>query len=206
MIKIGITGAICGGKSSAAVFFQKAGVRMIDADLIARELVSPESALLQKIIEVFGVQYLNSDGSLNRAALAELIFADTESRKKLEAILHPKIMEVWEEHVRQCYIDKVEFTGMVIPLLFEIGAKSKFDVVICVACSDTVRIERAALRGWSADHLKLRDQSQIPIRYKIENSDFVIWNDGSLETLENQVNIVLMSISKYKCFFNKSES
>jgi len=123
----GLTGGVGMGKSTAAGFFLALGTRVVDTDKLARELAEPGQPALEEIQREFGPGVLDPDGRLKRAELARVVFADPAARKKLEAILHPRIRERWRGQVAQWRAQDCPVAIVVIPLLFETGAEAEFD-------------------------------------------------------------------------------
>ena len=126
----GLTGGVGMGKSTAAVFFSQHGARVVDTDEIARELVQPGQPALAEIKKEFGGKIISSTGELKRSELAQIIFADEFARKKLEAILHPRIRASWLAQVEIWKKENCSLAIVVIPLLFETAAESHFDKII----------------------------------------------------------------------------
>src|SRR6185503_15559407 len=135
MVTIGLTGGVGMGKSTASESFARHGVAVIDTDVIARELVEFGQPALAEIARVFGSDVIDPSGRLNREAMARRVFASSPDREKLEAILHPRIRERWLAEVERLRANGHKACLVVIPLLFETGAQSDLDVVVCVACS-----------------------------------------------------------------------
>jgi dephospho-CoA kinase len=187
----GLTGGVGMGKSTAAGFFLQHGVRVVDTDEIARRLVQPGEPALVEIQDAFGKHLLAADGKLRRAELAGIIFADAAARRKLEAILHPRIRACWLAQIEAWRKEDCALAVVVIPLLFETGAESHFDRIICVACSPAAQRERLLARGWDAEQIRRRIAAQLPVEQKIARSHFVIWTEGSLEVHLAQVRKIL---------------
>ncbi|HTV43632.1 MAG TPA: dephospho-CoA kinase [Candidatus Sulfotelmatobacter sp.] len=186
----GLTGGVGMGKSTAAAFFQQHGAKIVDTDLLARELVQPGQPALDEIRAVFGQNLISPDGHLRRDRLADIVFEDPFARKKLENILHPRIRRLWLAQVESWRNENCRIGIVVIPLLFETDAASHFDKVICVACSETTRRERLAARGWTPRQIQARIASQMPIADKIARAHFVIWSEGPLENHSDQVDCI----------------
>ena len=187
----GLTGGVGMGKSTAAGFFSQLGVRVVDTDQLARELVLPGQPALVEIQREFGETLVAADGQLNRDELARLVFSDAGARKKLEAILHPRIRERWQAQVERWRMESCPLALVVIPLLFETAAETCFDKIICVACSAAEQRERLLARGWTADQIQGRIAAQLPVEQKMNRSQFVIWTEGSLEVHRQQVEWIL---------------
>ncbi len=190
---IGLTGGVGTGKSTCAEFLRRRGIRLIDTDDLARELVEPGQPALAVIVSAFGSGVM--DGSrLNRRALARIVFAEPEARRKLESILHPAIRESWRARVRNWKSEGAALAFVIIPLLFETRAESELDKVVCVACSPVAQAQRLASRGWSEAEIRQRIEAQLPLATKVARADFVIWNDAGLDVHEAQLDRILRSI------------
>jgi dephospho-CoA kinase len=187
----GLTGGVGMGKSTAAGFFLGLGVRLVDTDDLAHELVEPGQPALAEIRREFGAHLLGADGRLKRAELARLVFADAAARTKLEHILHPRIRECWQAEAGRWRQEHCAVAFVVIPLLFETGAETSFDRIICVACSRAGQEARLRARHWPADQVRGRVAAQLPIDQKIARSHFVIWTEGSVDNHRRQVEAIL---------------
>ena len=194
MKTFGLTGGVGMGKSTAAGFFLSHDVRVVDTDEIARQLVQPGQPALAEIQTIFGKNLLASDGTLKRDELARIVFANDINRKNLEAILHPRIREHWLAQIETWRDEGCALALVVIPLLFETGAESHFDKIICAACSPAAQHERLVARGWNAEQIQQRIAAQLPVEEKIARSHFVLWTDGVLESLAKQVELILPRI------------
>ena len=183
----GLTGGVGMGKSTAAGFLLQLGARVVDTDDLAHELVRPGQPALAEIEKAFSKKILNPDGSLDRRALAGIVFHDEAARKKLEAILHPRIRESWQSQVEMWRKENCALAVVVIPLLFETQAESHFDKIICVACSPVSQRERLTARGWSPEQIARRIAAQMPVDQKLAQSHFVIWTEGSPEAHRRQI-------------------
>jgi len=139
---LGLTGGVGMGKSTAAAFLLQQGARVVDTDELARDLVQPGQPALAKIRHEFGGAVFLPDGLLNRAALAAIVFSADSLRKKLEAILHPRIRERWLAQVEGWRRENCPLAVVIIPLLFETQAEAAFDKILCVACSSSSQRER----------------------------------------------------------------
>lgn len=185
MLRIGLTGGIGSGKSTVCGLFQKLGVPVIDTDLIARELVEPGSAALQKIVALFGQQLLHADGSLDRARLRQLVFSDKEQLMQLEQLLHPLIREEMEQRIRTL---RSPYVLLAIPLLLEKEWQHSLDRVLVVDCSESLQRERVAKRdGSSAETIEHIIARQIPRSQRLAAADDIINNNGTIASLQQQV-------------------
>ena len=187
----GLTGGVGMGKSTAARFFQSAGAAVVDTDELARELTQSGQPALAEIRSVFGRQFIGPDGQLRRAELARLVFADTIARRKLEAILHPRIHERWRAQVESWRQEGRSLAVVVIPLLFETQAETQFDPIVCVACSAATQHQRLLARGWTPDQIAGCRSAQLPADEKIARSHFVIWTEGALDLHSRQVSQII---------------
>ena len=175
----GLTGGVGMGKSTAAGFFSELGARIVDTDELAHELVEPGQPALVEIQDEFGAGLIAANGRLRRDELARIVFSDGEARKKLEAILHPRIRDRWQKQVEIWRSENCRVAIVAIPLLFETGAEKDFDKIICVACSPAGQRERLRGRGWPVDQIKGRIASQLSAEQKMARSHYVIWTEGS---------------------------
>jgi dephospho-CoA kinase len=187
----GLTGGVGMGKSTAAGFFLKLGARVVDTDELARELVMPGQPAVAEIQHEFGAGMVAADGRLKRDELARLVFADAGARKKLEAILHPRIRKRWQVQVELWRQENIPLALVVIPLLFETAAESHFEKIICIACSPAAQRERLFARGWNADQIQQRIFAQLPVEQKIAGSHFIIWTEGAPSVHHQQVGRIL---------------
>jgi len=166
----------------------------VDTDELARQLVEPGQPALAGIQAAFGSVIVAPDGRLRRQELAQIVFTNPAARKKLEAILHPRIRERWLAQIEMWRKEGCELAIVVIPLLFETNAEPEFGKTICVACSVTSQRERLLKRGWTPDEISRRIAAQLPIEQKIARADFVIWTDGPLESTAEQVERIMVRL------------
>jgi dephospho-CoA kinase len=183
----GLTGGPGMGKSAAAAHLAEQGLPVVDTDAIAREVVQPGEPGLAAVTAEFGRDVMRTDGSLDRQALARRVFVEAAARERLEAILHPLIRERWLKAAEEWRARGVNAGVVVIPLLFETRSEQQFERVICIACSSALQSARLQERGWNAEQVAGRLSAQWPIEKKMDRSDFVIWNDSSLEVMREQL-------------------
>jgi dephospho-CoA kinase len=185
---IGLTGGIASGKSTVAAIFERLGAPVVDADLLAREVVAPGEEALVRIAEEFGAGVLNADGTLNRAALGARVFADPTARRTLEGITHPAIRKRAEERLTRLREAGVPTAFYVAPLLIEAGIAARMDEVWVVYLDRDSQLERLMARdGLSAADAEARIASQMPMEEKKRLARIVIDNRGSREELEAEV-------------------
>jgi dephospho-CoA kinase len=189
---VGLTGSIATGKSTVSRMFAHLGARLIDADLLAREVGMPGQPAYVRIVEEFGRQVVQEDGSLDRKALGAVVFADAAKRRRLEEITHPAIGARQQRILS--VLDEEAFEGVVIwdaALLFEGGGTAKMDrVVVVYADPETERRRLMERDGLSDADARARIGSQMPVAEKAKLADHVIDNSGTREETERQVRAV----------------
>ncbi|MSU21007.1 MAG: dephospho-CoA kinase [Pedosphaera sp.] len=191
---IGVTGGIGMGKSTSASILSLLGVRVLDTDVIARELVEPGQPALKAIKERFGESIVDDSGRLRRAELGRIIFSDKLARRDLEGILHPLIHEIWLAQVQQWHEFDVTIGAIIIPLLFEISAETQFEAIVCVACTAPIQRQRLVARGLNLHQIESRNLAQWPIERKAATARFVIWTEGMMELHRMQWERVLNAL------------
>lgn len=185
MLRIGLTGGIACGKSTVAAGFAELGVPVIDADVLARELVEPGRPALTEIARELGEEFITPDGGLDRARLRQHIFADAGARKRLEAILHPRIAAAMQ--ARAARLDS-PYCLLVIPLLIEAGQQSLVDRILVVDCPEAVQRARLAQRDDAApDQISAILASQIEREQRLAAADDIITNDGTPAQLRERI-------------------
>ena len=175
------------GKTTAAQWLQSRGIAVVDTDDLSRAVVEPGQPALREIEEAFGRGVIGPDGRLRRDVLGHIVFADASARKILEAILHPRIRELWLSQLGKWRKENRAVAVVVIPLLFETAGEREFDAVVCVACSAATQQERLRARGWSDDEIRSRNAAQLPVAQKMEGSNYVAWTEGGLDVLHRQL-------------------
>jgi len=195
MLRVALTGGIATGKSFCLKRFARLAVPVIDADLIAREVVAPGSAALESIRARFGSSIIAADGNLNRGALAGIVFTDRAARADLESIIHPEVyrrINDWFANQRP----GTRFAIADIPLLFETGHEHDFDSVIVCACEPFEQLRRLMERdGLSEADARARLAAQWPIAEKIARADYVIRTDGTYEATDTLVRDVFDALT-----------
>lgn len=191
-MRIGLTGGIGSGKSSVAQLLADHGAAVIDADAIAREVVSPGSIGLAELVEEFGAQIQRPDGSLDRAALAEIAFASPEAEAALNAITHPLITRRTGELMTG--VPDGSLLVHDIPLLAELGLQGGYDLVVVVDCPDQIRVERLLERGLTAEDARARMAAQATREKRLAIADVVVDNSGDWASLVEQVDALFNRI------------
>ncbi len=186
---VGLTGGMGSGKSLAASYFKALGAQIIDADRISRELVAPGKPAWKEIIEEFGSNVLNPDQTLNRKQIAAIVFNDESKRKKLEDIIHLRVI-VEERRLYEKYRQKNSRVLAVIDaaLLIESGNYKNVDKVVVVQCGKEEQIRRVMERdGTARSEVENRLHSQMPLEEKVVFGDYILRNDDTRESLKSQV-------------------
>lgn len=183
MLLVGLTGGIGSGKSTVARMLAEHGAVVLDADALAREAVDPGTPGLDVVIARFGDAVLATDGSLDRTALAGVVFADDDARADLEAIVHPEVRRAIAETVA-AHADTDDVVVVDSPLLIETGAHEAFPVVVVVTAAVDQRVARLVRRGMAEDDVRARMAAQMPLEEKAGYADVVLDNDGALDDLE----------------------
>ena len=187
MVLVGLTGGIGSGKSTVLGMLAERGAVTLDADDLARRAVAPGTAGLVRVLDRFGPGVRAPDGSLDRQALADLVFADPEARRDLEGITHPEVARLFADAVAP-YRDTSSVVVYAVPLLLERGLRGAFDVVVTISAGEDVRTERAAAqRGMTEEAVGGRVRAQATDAQREAVADVVIRNDRSLDELAGEV-------------------
>jgi dephospho-CoA kinase len=195
VLRVGLTGGIGAGKSEVTRRLAELGAVVIDADLLAREVVGPGTNGLDEVVRHFGVGVLTPLGDLDRAALAARVFDDADERSVLESIIHPRVRSRAAEIEATADPDAVVVHA--IPLLVETGQAASFDVVIVVEAPRVDRLRRLLVdRGMTEAQARSRIDSQATAQQRIEAADVVIDNTGSLEELHARVDQVWADLAR----------
>ncbi|QXB48122.1 dephospho-CoA kinase [Acinetobacter seifertii] len=182
---LGITGGIGSGKSAATQWFESQGIQVVDADIVAREVVEKGQPTLQKIQQTFGDWVLQPDGNLDRRALREHIFQTPEARHILESITHPAIRQ---SIIQQLKNPKSPYVILVSPLLFETNQHELVNHTLLVDASEQTQIQRASQRdGQNQEQIQKIIAAQMPRERKRELANDIVFNDGLLEHLYQQL-------------------
>jgi dephospho-CoA kinase len=195
MVRVALTGGIATGKSHCLQRFAALGAATIDADGLSREAVAPGSPGLRAVADRFGAGVLAPDGSLDRAALGRVVFADQKARASLEAIVHPEVyrrIRDWYANLPSTHVVAIAD----IPLLFETGHNHDFDQVIVAACSPDEQLRRVMARDSLGEaDARARLAAQWPIGEKISRASRVIWTDRGFSETNRQVTDVYMALA-----------
>ena len=200
---LGLSGGIATGKSTVAGFLSSLGASVIDADAIVHELQAPGAPLLDEIAEAFGSDLIDAEGGLDRNALGTIVFGDPTARRRLEAIVHPKVIATMADRVAGAQATDTQLIVLDIPLLFERrengssqGLTSSFDATVLVYAPEQLQVERLMNRdGCDREAALQRIRAQLPIESKKSMADIVIDNSGSLEETQNQTRMLFERFS-----------
>ena len=185
---IGLTGGIATGKSTVAAMLSRRGARVVDADALAHEVVEPGKPALQSVVERFGDGVLLHDGSLDRARLAALVFADDAARKDLERITHPRIAELMQQRIATAFAHDAPAVILDIPLLFEGRREDTVEGVLVVWAPVAVQLQRLHERdGFDEVAARQRLAAQMPIDEKRQRGTWIIDNSGTIDETQRQV-------------------
>jgi dephospho-CoA kinase len=199
MVRVGLTGSIAVGKSFVTSVFAELGCRVLDADKTAREVVMPGAAGLEAVVHTFGGEVLAPDGTLDRARMAAIVFADEEKRLRLNHILHPFIIARQDEILRDW--EREDPKGIAIvdaALMIESGGYKRFDKLIVVHCRPEVQLERLMLRNkLTLAEAQQRIASQMPQEEKQQYADYLIDTSDGFEPTRHRTIEVYNDLRKH---------
>lgn len=181
-MRLGLTGGMGCGKSTALRFFAEAGAATLETDAEAKKALQfPE--VKAELRRHFEGHIFDAEGNVDRARLAHIVFQYPERLRTLESVLHPVVRRVWLDFLAQGH----PVTVVEIPLLFEKELHSHFDMTACVAAHPSTQFERLRQRGVHPEQISLRLRQQMPLEEKVRRADIVLWNDGAREHLQAQI-------------------
>ena len=193
-MKVGLTGGIGAGKSTVADLFSQKGAVVIRSDELARQVIEPQTPGFQQVIDRFGKEFVNSEGYIDRAKLAQIVFQDDAALKDLEKIVHPlvrsKTNQIIDQHTSETIIVNE------IPLLLEKKMESLFDFLVIVISSEKNRLERLSQRGLTTGQATARMSKQVSDDERKAAADFLIVNDGNLDQLEVDVEKIWQTLQE----------
>ena len=193
-MKVGLTGGIGAGKSTVADLFSQKGAVVIRSDELARQVIEPQTPGFQQVIDRFGKDFINSEGYIDRAKLAQVVFHDDAALKDLENIVHPlvrsKTNQIIDQHTSETIIVNE------IPLLLEKEMESLFDFLVIVISSEKNRLERLSQRGLTTEQATARMAKQVSDDERKAAADFLIVNDGNLDQLEVDVEKIWQTLQE----------
>ena len=193
-MKIGITGTIASGKTSVSILFRRMGFSVFNADNYAKMATHAGNVCYEPLLHILGEDVIDENGDIDRKKMADLIFADEEKRKEVNAVVHPYVIEGMRKFFKT---SNVAFAFAEVPLLFEAGLESEFDEICVVTCRKDTAVKRMMEdREYTEKQAIDRYQCQIDPEVQIRKADTVIYNDDSLEALNTQVNTWLRKLRK----------
>ena len=189
MIKLGITGNIASGKSLVESFLQEEDIVAIDSDKIVHDLLENDQRIINEVYRLFkpeGIDVRNEKGTISREKVGKIVFRDKEKRKKLEDIIHPVVQKRIERFFNENQDKKL--VAVTVPLLFEANMQDMFHYIVIVTVDRNTQIERLMQkRNLSKEEALSRINAQMPQEEKVQKSDFIIDNSGSIEYTKSQV-------------------
>lgn len=197
MIKLGITGNIASGKSTVERLLNESGIITLDSDKIVHDFLENDKSIIDLIYKIFatlGVDVRDEKGSISRKKVGDIVFSDKTKLKELESIIHPavknKIIEFFTEH------NSEKIVAVSVPLLFEAGMENLFDFVVLIAVDEEIQLKRLINRNNCAiQEAKARINAQMHQSEKINKADFIIYNNSSLDDLENRIQEFIVKLS-----------
>ena len=196
MQRVALTGGIATGKSHVLAVFTALGVPTIDADILAREAVAPGTTGFEAVKARFGPSILDPTGALDRRKLGDIVFADAQARRDLEAIIHPAVVAAIDRWFTGLEGAAAGFAIADIPLLFETGREHQYDIIVVTACELQTQIRRLIARDRVTDtEARQRISAQLPIDEKVRRADYVIRTDGMVAETNAQVHAVYQRLS-----------
>ena len=191
-MNIGLTGGIGCGKSTVLALFQQCGAEILETDAVVRELLASDSGLIGEVRDAFGEAVLDSEGKVDREALASRVFHNSEALALLESLVHPRVRDYWMRALRENHPVLI----VEIPLLFEKDLQDHFSTTICVSSYPEVQQERLLARGMTESEIQHRKDRQLSLEEKMQRADIIIHNNGSMEHLQEQVEWVMKRLGR----------
>jgi len=181
LLKIAVTGGQASGKSTFCTYLKECGATTVSADLIAHQLLSPDTSLGQRVINLLGSEII-SNNKINRAKVANIVFKDPEKLNCLENILHPAVMQKIDESYQEAKKkEKSTLFAVEIPLLFEVGAEKSFDATVAIIADEKSRLKHSDM---TPEQFYMRNQRMMSSEQKAKRADYVIINNGSQRDLK----------------------
>ncbi|MDM5156757.1 dephospho-CoA kinase [Bacillus sp. DX1.1] len=192
-VVIGLTGSIASGKSTVSQMFRERQIPVIDADIIAREVVEQGKEAYKEIIKVFGEEILQADGELDRQKLGSIVFYNEEKRLQLNQIVHPAVRKEMNAQKDMYIREGMQAVVLDIPLLFESKLTALVDQILLVFVNPDTQLERLVKRnGFTEEEARARIDSQMPLAEKVKLANKVIRNDGTIAETKAQLHNILM--------------
>lgn len=198
MLKVGLTGGICSGKSTVGAMFVSLGCRLIDSDQITHELFEVGGEVYQAVVGEFGNRIQDDKGRIDRSLLGQIVFNDSISRRRLNELVHPAVIKRQKEFLESVATEDSSSIAIVdAALMIEVGTYKNFDRIIVVTCDRTQQIKRLYERSALKEkEIEARIASQLPLKEKVSYADFVIDNSSTLRQTRLQVGKVYEKLKK----------
>ena len=197
MFKLGLTGGIATGKTTISNYLKTKRIPVLDADEYARKVVEPGTPGLTDIVNTFGKQVLQSDGSLNRKLLGQIIFNDMTARQKLNDITHPRIQQMMTDELQKLAKGKTPLVILDIPLLLENHNIAGADAIMVVTVPESIQLNRLMQRNnLTKEESQRRIDAQMPLSEKEKLADFIVDNSGTIANTLTQVDKVIQNITE----------
>jgi dephospho-CoA kinase len=200
VLRVALTGGIATGKSYVLGRLSARGVPCLDADALVHGIEAAGTEATAAIAERFGAEVLAADGSVNRATLGPIVFADPAARRDLEAIVHPAVYRAIQAGLRGFELVGYRLAVVDVPLLYESGGEKAFDKVIVTACSPETQHARLVERGLNEETARQRLAAQWPTEKKTARADFIINTDGTFDETDAQVGEVVQLLNSSSKF------
>jgi dephospho-CoA kinase len=200
MIRVAITGGIACGKSMAGQILARQGWGVCDADHVAHQLYAPDGEAYDAVCELFGPDVVQEDGRIDRFRVGARVFSNQDELVALNQILHPIVQEKLNTWLANCEARELAGAAVIVPLLFEAGLEQAWDLdaIVCIGCKPDTQRQRLLDRGLDLEAIRLRISAQWPLHRKMKAADFEVWNDGSLDDLEECLLNIVSKISERK--------
>ena len=199
MLRVGLTGGIGTGKSTVGTMFVELGCHLIDADHVTHQLFRPGEPVYKGVVQAFGEHILASDHTINRKVLGEIVFNDPEARARLNAIVHPAVIQHQRDWLKEMEAKDPGGVSIVdAALMIEVGTYKNYDKVIVVTCNAEIQKQRLRARSSLSDEqIEARIRSQMPLEEKVKYADFVIDNSGGFSHTRTQVEEVNSKLREF---------
>ena len=201
MITVLVTGRMGSGKSQTLDFVKSnEGCAVFKADQFAKSLLAPKSPCFKALIRLMGSSFLTKDSLFDKKLLAQELFRNIDKLKKVEKIIHPLVQKEFENFIKQSQTNGQKIIFYEMPLISQEAFQNRFDHVILVQCPEDVSLKRLKKKGFKEEEIYLRWQAQIKEESILGLADFVILNNGTSESLEQQIKKILIDLKKEKDF------
>lgn len=191
LINVGLTGGIGCGKSEALRFFGEAGAEIVETDAVVRRLMNEDSGLIAEIREAFGAGMIDAQGKVDRGRLARRVFRNSTALSLLESLVHPRVRNHWTRLLREAHPVLI----VEIPLLFEKDLQGHFSSTVCVSSHPEIQRQRLKHRGLNESQIQHRKQNQLGLEEKMRRADTILFNNGTLDHLREQVQRVMRQLA-----------